>query len=448
MQVFYKRISFLLVALCTCCITSLFAQSATVSPYSRYGIGDLQNQNGAQSFSMGQTGNALHNDSLLIPDFINLKNPASYFYDRITTYEAGVLNNNTWLSTEGLNHFNNNTYFGYFAVAFPIGKHFGGSFGLRPMSSVGYNINTTGNIDSIDSKGNVTSIGTTTNQYVGTGGINQIHIGAAYSPCHWLSVGANVNYLFGNLNYTQNVLYDPNLLALNSQETENVNVHGLTYDLGAMLTLGKSRDSAWGILGFTYSAGGSLFANYNLLSVSYVLGSPQTNIDTIQDSSAAGRLKLPPIFGVGFTYIHRDKDNFPNWLVTVDYNMQKWSQYSLLGQTGNLSNSWQAGIGIQYIPHKISKNVFERTHYRAGFSLTQTALDINNTQLQDACVTLGAAFPLTNGLNPYGQLGILNIGMQVGRLGTTTNDLLQEDYLKFLVSFTFNSLWFQKRKYQ
>ena len=36
------------------------AQSSGISPYSRYGIGDLDDQNGAQSFSMGQTGTALN----------------------------------------------------------------------------------------------------------------------------------------------------------------------------------------------------------------------------------------------------------------------------------------------------------------------------------------------------------------------------------------------------
>src|ERR1700739_77709 len=174
MVAFLKRISFF-IALAGMLITpSCFAQSATVSPYSRYGIGDLQSQNGVQSFSMGNTGIAWHNDTLT-PYFINLKNPASYFYNRITTFEAGLLNSDVRFVTEGTSNFNKNTYFAYFAIAFPIGKHFGGSFGLRPMSSVGYNLNTNG---TIDSRG--TSLGTTTNQYVGGGGINQLPFGLAY----------------------------------------------------------------------------------------------------------------------------------------------------------------------------------------------------------------------------------------------------------------------------
>ena len=452
MTKFRKRIVLFFVVIGTCCTTTLFAQSATVSPYSSYGIGDLQNQNGAQSFSMGQTGIAMHNDSTTVPDFINLKNPASYFYNRVTTFEAGMVNDNRLLNTEGQKYSNNNTYFGYFAIAFPMGKYFGGSFGLRPMSSVGYNLNVNGNLDSIDSKGNQTPIANnnTTNQYVGTGGINQVHIGAAYSPCHWFSIGANLDYLFGYLNYTQNVIYPTNISAFNSQETENINLHGITGDAGMMFTLGKSRDSAHFIIGLTGSLGGNLFADYNLMSVSYLVGAPQTNIDTVQDSSASGRLRLPWSIGAGITYIVRDKYNNPKWTFSADYTYQNWSQYSLLGVNQGLSNSWQAGIGAQYIPFKNSTNFFQRIHYRAGATVTQTYLTLNDTPIRDYCLSLGIALPIGPQWAPplSTQLGILSVGVQAGYLGTTSNNLLQEDYAKVIVSFTFNSRWFQKRLYQ
>jgi hypothetical protein len=443
MVAFLKRISFFIALAGMFITTSCFAQSATVSPYSRYGIGDLQDQNGVQSFSMGNTGTAWHNDTLS-PYFINLKNPASYFYNRITTFEAGLINNDVSLSTEGTNYFSKNTYFAYFAIAFPIGKHFGGSFGLRPMSSVGYNINTNGTIDSSG-----TSLGTTTNQYVGSGGINQLHFGLAYSPVRWLSVGGNFSYMFGYLNYTQNIVYPDNISAYNSQVSENINVHGFTGDFGAMVTLFKAHDSAVQvILGGTYSYGGSLFANYNLLSLSYLLGSPQTNIDTIQDSSANGKIKLPMTFGGGITIIKRDKDNNNQWTFSADYNVQRWSQYALLGETQSLNNTTQWSGGIQYIPGK-NTTFFKRIHYRAGFSWTQTYLNLGQP-LIDKCISLGVGIPIGPPFAPpmNTQLGVLNIGIQLGVLGTTSNDLLQEEYAKFLVAFTFNSKWFQKHLYQ
>ena len=441
-------------------ITSVacYAQSSTISPYSRYGIGDLQNQYGAQSFSMGQTGIALHNDSLAPPYFINLKNPASYFYNRITTIEAGILNQNTQLNTEGLTHKNSNSYFGYFAIAFPVGKHFGVCMGLRPMSSVGYSINTASTIDSAGHPltGSGGSVDSVDNQYVASGGINQLHLGLAYSPFKNLSVGVNASYLFGNIITTDNVIYPLNMAAYNSQRTENVNVHGFTFDYGAMYTLGKTRDSVWQVvLGATASLGGSVNAGYNLLSISYVAATPQTNIDTIQDSNSGGKLKLPIAFGGGISVIKRGIYG-DMWTFTFDYSVQNWSQYTYFGQPqSSLTNSSQMGFGVQFVPNKNGFNshkqsYFSRAFYRFGIDYEQTYLDINNTPLKNYCLSLGIGLPIGPPYVPglFNQIGTLNLGIQVGQLGTTSDNLLREDYLKFMIAFTFNSLWFQKRLYQ
>ncbi|HSY75783.1 MAG TPA: hypothetical protein VK890_02935, partial [Bacteroidia bacterium] len=369
----------------------------------------------------------------------------------------GLLNNNMLLTTEGQSHFNKNTYFGYFAIAFPISNSFGASFGMRPMSNVGYSINTTGNIDS-----NGTSIGTTNNQYVGSGGINQLHMGLAYSPKCWknVAVGANLNYLFGYLDYTQNVIYSPNLLAFNSQEIEHTTIHGFSGDFGLMYTigrLGKKHDSLWQVvLGATVSPNTNLFANYNLMDLSYVPASPQNNIDTVQDSSAGGKIRIPLSFGVGITIIKRDRNNNNMLMLSFDLTWQSWNQYSFLGQNQSLSNSRQMNVGIQWIPHKNLYNTtnksqafFGRIHYRLGFSMNQTYLDLNNTPITDTYVSFGLGIPIGA---PYAppmntQLGVLNFGFQIGELGTTNNNLLREDYAKVLVAFTFNSRWFQKRLY-
>ena len=39
-----------------------------------------------------------------------------------------------------------------------------------------------------------------------------------------------------------------------------------------------------------------------------------------------------------------------------------------------------------------------------------------------------------------------NIGVQMGRRGTKENNLVKEEYIKFLATFTFNDKWFTKRK--
>src|SRR4051812_6827014 len=64
---------------------SLFGQGGTVSPYSRYGIGDLQFGGFTSEIGMGGINSGLHNNVQL-----NYSNPASYASLRYTTFETAV----------------------------------------------------------------------------------------------------------------------------------------------------------------------------------------------------------------------------------------------------------------------------------------------------------------------------------------------------------------------
>ncbi len=79
--------------------------------------------------------------------------------------------------------------------------------------------------------------------------------------------------------------------------------------------------------------------------------------------------------------------------------------------------------------------------------MDQTYLDINNSAINDICLTAGLGLPI--GHTYYmNRASVLNIGVQVGQLGTTSNNLLQEKYIKLLFSFTFDDRWFVKRQFE
>jgi hypothetical protein len=415
-------------------------QSATVSPYSYYGIGDLQNQTGAQGFAMGKTGIALRNDSTT-PYFINLRNPASYFFNRITTFEAGVLDNQISMTTMGQTHKNNNAYFGYFALAFPVGKYFGACVGLTPMSSVGYNISTTSPLDSITPSGQSVPIDNVSTTYVGSGGINNLFLGLAVSPFKWVSAGVHLSYLFGNMSNATVIEYPANYNAFTSNQFENTQVKSLYLNYGIMFCAGRS--TGWnGTLGATVGLGSNINASYNLLQYNTLNG---LVYDTIKDSNVNGSLRMPLTWGVGLTIKKGEK-----WAFTAEYSTQKWSQYSFFGQTENLNNSTHMGFGVQYIPHKnfdAPHTYFQRVQYRLGFSYDQTFLNLNNTAINDYCATAGVALPI--GRYYYmSRASVLNLGLQIGQLGTTANNLLKEQYFKLLISFTFDDRWFVKRQFE
>ena len=79
------RNSFLLLLVFITASTTSFSQGGTESPYSRYGIGDLQNNGFIHQIGMGGISAGFNN-----PSAINFGNPASYSSIKITTFETSA----------------------------------------------------------------------------------------------------------------------------------------------------------------------------------------------------------------------------------------------------------------------------------------------------------------------------------------------------------------------
>ena len=108
-------------------------------------------------------------------------------------------------------------------------------------------------------------------------------------------------------------------------------------------------------------------------------------------------------------------------------------------------------VGAQYIPNKnagTKESYFKKVFYRAGFRYTNSFLELQNTPLKDYAITFGAGFPLRKIKvgETYSQ-SIINIGFEIGQMGTTDTQLIKEQYVKAIVGFTLNDRWFIKRKY-
>jgi hypothetical protein len=431
------------------------AQTSGISPYSRYGIGDLQNQNSSLNFSMGGTGIAYHNDAST-PFFINMKNPASYAYGfipiedssgtggrKMAAFEAGLQDNILSLSsTGGQSASSNNAYLSYIVLNIPVSRHFGLAMGLTPVSSEGYNITSNPIIDSDGVPSKTTS---TQNTYQGSGGISKVFIGAAYAPVKNLSIGANLSYLFGNLTNTEEINFN-NSNIFNTLKAENVGIHSFAADFGIMYTIDIIKkldhpEKNWSVtIGATAAPSVNLTANYNVLTVSQ---DPYGNtIDTLQDSGAVGKIRIPLTYGYGITIKRGD-----SWTISFDRTVQNWSQFSYFGQSENLSSSYTYGVGVQYVPKKdFPKTYTQRIHYRIGYSYSINYLDLYNTPLLDRSFSAGIGLPLGNS-NPYEHPAVLNIAVKVGSMGTTTNNLILQNYVQFMFGFTFDDHWFDKRKF-
>ena len=102
------------------------AQTASSSPYSRYGIGDLTGKGFSQNFAIGGTTIAMQNDTLPM-FFINNGNPASYSNIRLTTADLGINYNRVQLQNSDVKKSINSSSISNIALAFPFKKWWGTS---------------------------------------------------------------------------------------------------------------------------------------------------------------------------------------------------------------------------------------------------------------------------------------------------------------------------------
>jgi hypothetical protein len=482
------RIPFLAaIALCISATYSL-AQTSTSSPYSRYGIGDVNPRGAGQNFGMGGTNIGMQNDTTPM-FFINSGNPASYSNMRLTAIELGMNYNRLTLESETQKKTINSAGLGYISLAFPIYlKWWGSSIGLVPYSSVGYNVS--------DQK-EIPNVGTVDYLYEGSGGINQLYWGNGVKPLYGLagrfarsekyaqlkkegkdstiarimkrrktlqglSVGANISYLFGNFENTRRSIFDQSGNFFNTRTGITTRVSDVYFDYGAQFAFyidsvrnkdvkGAKRDLKENVkitLGATFSAQSDIQARMDSLSVTYFYNSLGNEIvkDTIQLSqNTSGNISFPLSFGFGASFKKGDR-----WILGADFSLQNWSSFTSFDQNPGLKNSMRFSLGGQYIPNPTAKSgagsYLMRVHYRLGARYAQTALELKSTQLTEYAVTAGLGLPV--GRNFLLQnFSMVNIGAEYGQRGTVSNGLIKENFVKITLGFTINDRWFQKPKF-
>jgi hypothetical protein len=99
-------------------------------------------------------------------------------------------------------------------------------------------------------------------------------------------------------------------------------------------------------------------------------------------------------------------------------------------------------LGGSLTPDITSTSYFNRVVYRAGVYYNQTSLELRGNQLNEYGVSLGVGLPLRKSLQ-----SAVNIAFEFGQRGTTTDNLIKEQYARIVLGLTFNEVWFQKRKY-
>lgn len=411
----------------------LFASSISrgqieiASPYSRFGIGDVSDNNNAWNASMGEIGLGLRSNY-----HINTSNPASYtaFDSTSFLFEGGAMATMVTLTSNLQSVSRNYATVGYLVFGFPITHWWKSSIGLLPFSEVGYNV---GNIDE------VAGIGQVNRYYKGSGGINRFYWGNGFKIFKNLSVGFNASYLFGSMNREAKAIFPDSIYFSNIKVNNYVTVSDIYLSYGIQYQFKLTKDLRLNT-GVVFGTNTYVNAKTDMIAQTFYLGSLGTEYpkDTIlQEAGYKGTILVPAMVGFGLACESPDK-----WLVGLDFKWQNWKKFKAFDISDSLVNSFQINAGTELIPDAGSyTNYLKRIRYRLGFYYNSTYLDLRGKHLNEYAVSLGFGFPLR------GIKTMLNFGAQLGTRGTTEANLIKESYFKFILGFSIYERWFVKRKY-
>ena len=419
-------------------------QEGTSSPYSFYGIGNLKFKGTTENRAMG--GLSIYTDSI----HMNFRNPASYAGNnmssfnneaRLVKFTVGIGHTTTELETSDSSDNANTTTFDYLGLNMPMGK-FGMGFGVIPHSSVGYKLESRNSIDTLQYK------------YSGNGGVNKVFLGFGYLISDNLSIGIDVHYNFGNIqNSALEFLYDDEQLPLDYQarEINRSDLSGINYNLGISYKP-MINEKTQLVTSFTYSPSYNLTSKNKRTFASVIVSETtgieypinEIEVDLLPLGLEETDLKMPSKISIGVGI-----GSVRNWFIGTEYNIIKSSVFSsdLLDIQNGDSNTYfedssVLSIGGFYIPDYNSFNkLWQRIVYRSGIYFEKTGLNINNQSIKEFGISFGLGIPVSR------LFSSMNTVIEIGKRGTTDQNLVKENFINFQLSLSLNDRWFIKRKY-
>lgn len=409
----------LLVIILVCITTVTSAQEATSSPYSFFGVGSTNFRGTVENRSMG--GISMYSDSI----HLNLQNPSGIAHLKLVAFSVG--GTHLYAEQESAEESGNasSTSINYLALGIPIGEKFGASFGLMPLTSVGYSLE--------NQSGNAIV------QNTGKGGMNKVFLNFGYNLNKNFSIGIDANYNFGNIE-NNTFLFDEDV-EFATRETNESNLSGFSLNFGATYKA-KLNDKLDIFTSLIYTPQTDLSSeNFREIASVFVANTDfQVDVDVREVDVDDTDLTLPSKFTIGLGVGQERK-----WFVGGEFTAQQtgnFSNRSFSIDNVEFSDASRFKVGGFFIPrHNSLSSYFDRITYRAGFRYEETGLIINNEDINEFGITFGIGLPVGRLFSSF------NLGFEIGSRGTTNSGLVQENFFNAILSLSLNDKWFIKTLY-
>ena len=447
----------LLVAVAALFPVAASAQTSSInafSPYTMYGIGEVNTPGTLPMRSMGGVGVAMRSTGV-----VNLLNPAGFSAapQKTFLFNFGLEGQNYYNSQKVAGESKHTAYntFNFHDIAFqmPVAKRLGLGFSLTPYSSVGYRTKYYHEYDPTDPVyGNV---GNVQYNYQGEGDVTEVKLGLGWEVFKNFSIGVAAQYYWGSIDRT--FVMTPT--AITGEGTYVSTVGSDVYSISSVKgqvgfqwspIMNKRRILT---IGATYDFGGDL--NPEVTNRIY---SADINYSTIKGDTTHMKLTLPRQINAGFFY------QTAKWSFGVDYVYQNWgdensnfleSDGAGKGVTVAYHNTNTVRVGLEVTPKPIdTRNYLNRVAYRVGFRYGDYYQTFGGSVVRQMAVTAGIGLPV----KLFGRSSV-DVGFEFGMRDPvkdkiTLNDnivgLVKNTYYKFSIGVSLfgEDDWFRRYKFK
>lgn len=400
-------------------IVPVYAQNMN-SPYSIYGVGDIDFRAYNRTSGMGSTGLALQSSFYIIdnnPAAITGLTRSFYLVDVAATgksvqYSGDPINPG--------NSSNKDFWIKRFGLAIKLNKIWASAVGIRQFSNINYKF-----AGSKPVEGSMTTYAT---DYEGTGGMNEYYWTNAISLGKHLSLGLKSSIIAGSINQAE-TLSDPNLqTTISTQEQDYLG----QLRLQAGVLYGTAVNKKW-----DFSIGGRYEPQVKINSERTLTVTENNTTIVNNDLLKDGLFYLPNTYAGGIALKHNKRTSF-----ALDYVYEDWSSLHIRQQGWQLVSNNRVSGGIEFSKQKrIAGQMIEKRYFQLGGFFNNSYLQVRNNPIKEFGFTAGMGGAL-NGSFHY------NLALEAGTRGTTRSGLIRENYIQFTLAVSYRDFIFSKgRKY-
>lgn len=410
---------------------SVYSQTGMLSPYSGFGVGSVQPYLNVRNMSLGGIGVGLNGNG-----YANPYNPGTYraAVDTLSVrfdigFNVGMNSLRQNIGDESVRNQSTTGGLSNLEFYFPICKWYKMGIYLIPVTDMYYHT-------SYISPEPIPGIGETQLVHEGSGGLSKLGWGHSlgWGP---VSVGVNLNYMFGKLMQTSRLSFLDDTLAYYAGESEyysETKLNGFSMDVGLSYSA-RLKANQYLSVGASYSLKSQLHGKRTTLAQGNFSGGSDTAY--MPEDAVKGVFVYPSSVRAGISY-----EYVGQFLLGADVTYTWWNEYSEYGKKYDFfRNTYSVNLGaeLKHDPQAASKA--RAIDYRIGGFYQTLYAAYDGREFVSYGLSLGVGIPVRKSRS------MINVGFQYGRVGALRKGQIQEDYFRIGVSFTSVETWFVKPKY-